>query len=153
MKLLHFQKQTEKILFYVLIAAGIYFPSSISIAQAQDMPIFRQGMWEFNRTVEDPNDPGKPQTMVTNRCTNPTDDMKKQSEMFSKLGCKMSTVSKNGKTYTFTADCKIKNTTVESTSVMTVENDTAYSAKVESKSGDQTSKEALKARRTGDCTK
>jgi len=110
-------------------------------------------MWEFNRTVENPNDPGKPRAMVTNRCTNPTDDMKRRNEMLSKAGCKVSPISKNGKTYSFTADCKIQNATVQSKSVMTVENDTAYSVEVESKSDAKNTKEVLKARRTGDCTK
>ena len=153
MKLPHFGQQTQKFLFCLLIAAGIYFASFISIAHAQDMPMFRQGMWEFNRTIEIPSNPGKPQTMVTNRCTNPTDDMKKRNEMLSKVGCKVSSVSKSGKTYSFTADCKIQNATVQSTSVMTVENDTAYSVEVESRSDAKSTKEVLKARRTGDCAK
>jgi hypothetical protein len=153
MKFVHFQNQIRKIFLCLLIAAGIYFASLISIAHAEDMPAFRQGMWEFNRTIESTANSGKPQSIKNNRCTNPTDDMKKQKEMLSKLGCKLSSANIDNKTYSFNAECKIQNNTVQTKSVITVENDSAYNIRVESQSGDQITKEQLQARRTGDCTK
>jgi hypothetical protein len=153
MKLRCFQKLTSKILLCSWIAAGICFVFLVGIASADDMPIFRQGLWEFDRTIENIGGPGKPQTMKVQKCTNPTEDMKRQNEMVSKNGCKFSPAVKNGKTYRFTTECKIQGVTAQSTSVMTVENDSAYSVKVESRSGAQGTKELLRARRTGDCTK
>ena len=70
-----------------------------------------------------------------------------------KVGCTMSPLSKKGNAYTFTADCKIQGVTAHSTSVMTVESDSAYSVRVETRAGSQQTVETLKARRTGDCTK
>src|SRR5438477_9989001 len=142
----------NKIFFYTLTTAGIYI-SLAGITQAQDLPIFRQGMWEFNRTIESTTNSGKPQSTKDNRCTNPTDDMKKQKEMLSKLGCKVSSANNDNKTYSFSAECKIQNTTVQTKSVITVENDAAYNIRVESQTGGQITKEQLQARRTGDCTK
>jgi hypothetical protein len=73
--------------------------------------------------------------------------------MLSKLGFKLSSANNDKKTYSFNAECKIQNTTVQTKSVITVENDSAYNIRVESQSGDQITKEQLQARRTGDCTK
>src|SRR6185295_16072988 len=125
----------KKIFLYLWISAGIYFISFSGITRAEKMPVFRQGMWEFNRTIENTSSPGKPQTIKNSKCTNPTDEMKKQKEMLSNLGCKVSSDSKGEKTYSFTADCKIQNTSVQTKSVITVENDAAYSIQIESQSG------------------
>jgi hypothetical protein len=153
MKRRSFQRITKKILICAWIAAGIYFTPLAGITEAEDGPTFRQGMWEFNRTVENIGSPGKPQTITTKKCTNPTEDMKKQNEMVSKIGCKSSPLVKNGKTYSFTTECKIQGVTAQSTSVITVENDSAYNIKIKSQSGGQGTNETLQARRTGDCTK
>jgi hypothetical protein len=137
----------------LLIALGICFSFLAGITQAENLPKFRQGMWEFNRTIENSGEPGKPQTMTVNKCTNPSEDMKKQNEIASKIGCKLSPVTKDGNTYSFTADCNIQNTNVQSKSVITAENDSAYNIDIEVKSDAKNSKEVLKARRTGDCSK
>lgn len=153
MKLRRFQKLSKKILFCSLIAVDMNFAAFASVTEAGDMPTFRQGMWEFNRTIQNTDGPGKSQTMTVKKCTSPTEDMKKQNEMLTKGGCQLSSVSKKGNTYSFTADCKIQGVAVQSKSIMTVENDSAYSVKVESRSAAQDTKEVLLARRTGDCTK
>lgn len=153
MKLRCFQKLTRKILLCSWIAAAIYFVSLAGIAKADDMPAFRSGMWEFNRTTEYSGSPGKQQTTTVRKCTNPTEDMKKQNEMITKSGCSVSPVSKSGNTYTFTTQCKDENTQGQSKTVMTVENDGAYDLKIESVSGAPGTKEQLRARRTGDCAK
>jgi len=134
-------------------AAGIGSILLTGASKADDMPTFRQGLWEFNRTIQSLGSPGQPQTLTSKKCTNPTEDMKKQHEMVSKTGCKFSPVVRNGKTYTFTTECKIQGVAVKSTSIITLENDSAYSVKVESRSGAQGTNETLQARRTGDCPK
>jgi len=153
MKRRTFQTLTKKILFCAWIASGIYFNTLTGSTKAEDGPIFRQGMWEFNRTVENIGSPGKPQTITTKKCTNPTEDMKKQNEMVSKIGCKTSPLVKNGKTYSFSTECKIQGAIAQSASVITVENDSAYNIKIHSQSDGRGTNETLQARRTGDCTK
>jgi len=147
------QTLTMKLFVLTWIGFGIGFIFLSRIARAEDLPSFRQGLWEFNRTVETIGSPGKPQTLTTKKCTNPTEDMKKQHELVSKTGCKFSPAVRTGKTYTFTTECNIQGVTTKSTSIMTVENDGAYTVKVESRSGAQGTNETLQARRTGDCAK
>jgi hypothetical protein len=153
MKLRSSWTPTMRVLIRSLGAIGICSVFLGGIVSADDMPIFRQGLWEFNRTVENIGNPGKPQTMKVQKCTSPTEDMKKQNAMITKSVCSFSPTVKNGKTYRFTMECKIQGVTAQSTSVMTVENDSAYSVKVESRSGGKGTNETLQARRTGDCTK
>jgi hypothetical protein len=118
-------------------------------AHAQDLPQFRKGMWEFDRTVDAGT--GRPQALKSQRCTNPTDDLRKQNAMLEQVGCKASEVTHSGNTYSFSADCNVNGVAVQSKSVITVESDSAYRVNVESKQGPQSTKETLVARRVGDC--
>jgi hypothetical protein len=53
-------------------------------------------MGEFNRTIETFSAQGKPRTIQTKKCTNPSDDMKRKNEMLTKSGCKFSPVTEPG---------------------------------------------------------
>ena len=146
-----FRKSAKRIYFLSFIAAGAYLISFTSVTKAEDMPTFRKGMWEFKRTVDNAGRPGKPQTTETKKCTNPSLDMKKQRETLSKGGCKFSPVSKSGNNYSFSTECTVQGVAGQSKSLLTVENDSAYSVRVETRMGTQATKEVLLARRTGDC--
>jgi hypothetical protein len=121
-------------------------------ARAEELPKFRQGLWEFERTAAG-------QKMHTTQCTAPNEDMKRQNEMIEKRGgCKMSPLQHKGNTYTFSADCSMSTpqgpVAFKSTSVMTVESDSAYKIEVSTSGGPgPAGKELLTARRVGDCTK
>lgn len=117
-------------------------------AIADEPPAFRKGMWEFNRDVDAG---GKPQTMNTQHCVDPTEDVKEQNEMLIKAGCKVSAVTRRGNLYSFTLDCVMQGITMQSESVITVESDSAYRIDVETKQGGTMTKEVLIARRVGDC--
>ena len=114
-------------------------------------PALSTGMWEFNRTIESSRTPGKPQTIQTKTCTNPSDDMRKQNEMLTRSGCKFSPVTRAGSTYSYSAACKLQGAEGTSKSVLTVENDGAYTIRVESNFGGEPTRELLRARRVGDC--
>jgi Protein of unknown function (DUF3617) len=111
---------------------------------AEDLPVFRQGMWDFQRTVGT-------QKMNTQRCASPNDDMKRQNGMLEKAGCHFSPFEKAGKTYTSTAECTVKSQSSHTTTVITVESDSAYTVQVDGTANGQSTKELLTARRTGDC--
>jgi Protein of unknown function (DUF3617) len=131
----------------VLLAAAL----AVGQAAADEWPALRAGLWEFDRTIETPGVAGKPQTMQTTNCTNPASDMKSQNEMLTKAGCKFSPVTRSGNTYSYSAVCKLQGVSGTSNSVLTVENDGAYTIRVESDLGGQPSRELLRAKRTGDC--
>ncbi|MCL5884513.1 MAG: DUF3617 family protein [Deltaproteobacteria bacterium] len=122
-----------------------------SPAHADEMPVFRQGMWKFQRTVGT-------KTIEMTKCSSPTEDMKKQNAMLKKVGCRFSPAKKSGNTYTFTADCSIQGpsgavTSSRSTTVITVESDSAYRVEINGSADGQATKELLVAQRIGDCKK
>jgi hypothetical protein len=119
--------------------------------RADEPPALRQGLWQFERTVGG-------QKLQRQECVSPSEDMKRQNAMLEKSGCKFSPAQRAGKTYTFTADCAIKppggdTVNVRSTSVMTVEDDSAYKVEIETTGAGTSTQELLVARRLGDCTK
>jgi hypothetical protein len=142
-----FSRLTRRVVIASAMTIGLVTLGSVSAAQ--ELPIFRKGMWEFNRTIAGAS--GKTQTITTKKCTNPTDDMRKQNDMLTKAGCKFSPVTKSGSSYSFTSDCSIQGIAVQSQSVISVDDDTAYKVNIESQQGGAKTKEVLVAKRIGDC--
>lgn len=119
---------------------------------AQQWPALRQGMWEFTRTMQPPGG-GAATTVTSKRCIDPVADMQRQNANLSKAGCTISAPAQSGKTYTFTAACKMMGVQSNTKSTLVVEGDSAYTLTVEGTADGQPVKELLKARRTGDCTR
>jgi hypothetical protein len=125
---------------------------SAAPAYADEPPALRQGLWQFERTVGG-------QKLQTQECVNPSEDMQRQNALLEKSGCKFSPGQRAGKTYTFTADCSIKPpgggaaVAVHSSSVMTVDNDSAYKVEITTTAAGTTTPELLLAHRLDDCQK
>jgi hypothetical protein len=134
--------------FLFLTAICISFPEGV--AYPDDLPTFRKGRWEFIRTTDVAGSQGKPQVITYKKCTNPTEDMKKQNEMLKKT-CKFSPVTKRGNTYTFTWDCNTQGVSMQGKTVITAESESAYTVNIETRQGKQVTKETLRARRIGEC--
>lgn len=116
---------------------------------ADELPVFRAGLWEFKRSVDGGD--GKPVTLTSQKCTNPTEDMQKKTEGMMAAGCKPTPVTKSGNLYSFSLKCKLQGVDVESRSVIKVDSDSAYTVDAESKQGSKTTREQLSARRIGNC--
>jgi uncharacterized protein DUF3617 len=132
----------------MLAAAALSF---VAAAHAEEPPAFRHGLWQFDRTVG-------AQKLQTKECTNPSEDMKQQNAMLTKGGCKFTPSTRSGKTYTFSAECTVKApagapVTARSTSVMTVDSDSAYKVEITTTGAGTSTNELLIARRVGDCGK
>jgi hypothetical protein len=120
-------------------------------SRAEEPPPFRQGLWQFDRTVGG-------QKLQTRECTNPTEQLKQQNTLLTKSGCKLTPIERSEKTYTFTAECTISapagaSVTARSTSAMTVESGEAYTVEISTTGAGTSTREALVARRIGDCPK
>ena len=131
------------------IATAILLASFVLPALADDLPAFRQGQWEFKRSVDGGD--GNPVTLTTQKCTSPTDDMNKKTESMAQAGCQPSPVTKSGNLYSFSFKCTIQGIPIESKSVIVFESDSAYHVDVESTQGSKTTREQLVARRIGNC--
>lgn len=132
-----------------IAAAFLFAVIALPALAAEQLPDFRPGLWEFKRSV-DAGD-GKPATLTNQKCTSPTDDMNRKTETMATSGCQASPVSRSGNIYSFSFKCTIQGVPVESRSVITVTNESAYKVDVETRQGSRTSREQLDARRVGDC--
>ncbi len=128
-----------------LLLAAVALPA----LAADELPSFRAGLWEFRRSVDSGD--GKPATLTSQKCTNPSEDMQKKTESMVTAGCKPTPVDKSGNLYTFSLKCKLQGVNVQSKSVITYESDSAYKVDAESKQGSRTTREQLDARRIGNC--
>jgi hypothetical protein len=118
-------------------------------AAAAELPVFRPGLWEFDRTVNG-------QKVASKECLDPTARMKAQNAKLEQSGCSFSPMEKAGATYTFTSECAMKMPggkalRSSSKSVMTVESDSAYRLQVTGTLAGEPSSEQLVARRIGEC--
>jgi hypothetical protein len=128
-----------------LLLAAVALPA----LAADELPSFRAGLWEFRRSVDGGD--GKPATLTSQKCTNPTVDMQKKTESMMAAGCKPTPVSKRGNLYSFSLKCKLQGVDVQTKSLITFESDSAYKVDAESKQGSRTTREQLDARRIGNC--
>lgn len=120
-------------------------------ARAEEPPAFRQGLWQFDRAVG-------AQKIETRECTNPTEELKRQNALLTKSGCSFTPTQRSGSSYTFSAECTVStpgaaSVTARSTSVMTVESDSAYKVEITTTGAGTSTQEMLVARRVGDCSK
>lgn len=123
---------------------------SAGVARAEE-PDLRHGLWQFERTVGG-------RKLQTQECTDPNDDTERQNALLAKGGCKVSPTQRAGNAYTFSAECAVKapageTVTARSTSVMTVQSDSAYTVDITTTGAGTTTQERLVARRIGDCAK
>jgi hypothetical protein len=118
-------------------------------AAAAELPEFRPGLWEFKRSVDGGD--GKPASLTNQKCTSPTEDMKKKTESMAQAGCQPSPVTKSGNLYTFSLNCTIQGIEVRSQTLIKVENDSAYVVDAESIQDGNTTREHLVATRIGEC--
>ena len=122
---------------------------AIAPVSAADWPTFKPGQWTFERTM---NGAGAPRDKIsTTECTDPTADQKEQQVMLTKAGCQFTPLAQSGKSYRYSATCKMGGMTSKSDSVLEVESAEAYTVTVDSTVDGKKSHEVLRARRTGDC--
>ena len=120
------------------------------VARADEVPLLRQGLWEYQRTA------GVNKFAAT-ECIDPSEDLRRQHTALEKIGCKLSPALRAGSTYTYAADCSVKlpsgAVTFSTTSVLTAESDTAY--RIENRLTNQgaTSNESISAQRVADCAR
>jgi hypothetical protein len=135
---------------HLVLALVALLTGAPPVAHADEVPLLRQGLWEYQRTA------GVNKFAAT-ECIDPSEDLRRQHAALEKMGCKLSPALRAGATYTYRADCSVKLPSgavrFSTTSVLTAEDDTAYRLenRVTSQSG--TTNESITAQRVADCAK
>jgi hypothetical protein len=129
--------------------------AATAAAAARDLPTFRAGLWQFDRTLEsdgDVNDrritSGTSIQPREQRCVDPTAAMKSLSVTFPFASCRSSNVQNNDSELVVTKKCGPGD---DVKTVIKVESDSAYTQVTEGMIGAKHSREAIVARRIGDC--
>lgn len=130
--------------------------SPLAAFAADAFPKLRYGEWEFTRSV--PGQGASVQSLSMRECLEPGKAMREQNAMLEKVGCKFDAPQVAGKVYTYVARCDIPDVgKTTARSVVTVENDSAYTISVESEGIVQgkpaKTAETLTAKRIGNCKK
>jgi hypothetical protein len=131
------------------VATMLLLATIAAPAAAGELPEFRPGLWEFRRSVDGGD--GSPASLTNQKCTSPTEDMKRKTESMAQSGCQPSAVTKSGNLYTFSLSCTIQGIDVSTRTLIKVENDSAYVVDAESKQNGNVTREHLIATRLGDC--
>jgi len=140
--------RTRKPILVLSIAVLLVF--QVGGATAADWPTFKPGNWTFDRTMTGPGP--TPEKLSRTECIDPTADQKRQQAMLGKAGCLFTPLTQTGKTYRYSATCKMAGMTTQSDSVLVVESAEAYTITVDSIVDGSKTHEVLRARRIGDCT-
>ena len=140
---------TLRLPWYVPFALAILL-CAVPRARADDVPLLRQGLWEYQRTAG-------AQKFAATECIDPSEDLRRQRAALERLSCKVAPVEHNGSTYTYAAaDCALKLpsgvVTFSTTTVLTVDSDTAYRIERRVINQGTTTDEAITAKRVSDCT-
>ncbi len=135
-------------LFTGALAAAVLF-APVSAAIADDLPAFRKGLWEFDRTID--GGAGKKGKVSSRRCVDPGADMRAQNARMEKAGCRFSPYARSGNQYTMTAQCKVMGVSSNTKTVITVESDSAYRLTVDGETDGEKTLELMVAKRIGDC--
>ena len=86
-------------------------------------------------------------------CAIPIADQQAQRAMLAKAGWQFTPLTQSGKTYRYSATCKMAGMTIKSDSILTVESAEAYTITVDSTEDGVKTHEVLRARRLGECVK
>ena len=127
-------------------------------AVAGNLPSLHPGMWEYNRTIQRSDQDWVPKDLSVHVCEDPNEVLRKQNEIFEKLGCTIVATRIAEDTYRVTAECPEKNgMKITSQSISTFAEDSAYTSVIESEvsAAGRPVKfaERLSAKRIGDCEK
>jgi len=121
---------------------------AIPSARADEVPLLRQGQWEYQRTVGT-------QKFAATQCIDPSEDLRRQHAALERMGCKVPPVVHNGTTYTYGADCALKLPsgvmTFSTTTVLTADSDSAYRLENRMINHGITTDESITGRRVADC--
>jgi len=135
---------------HLLLALVILLTAAPWAARADEVPLLRQGLWEYQRSA------GVNKFAAT-ECIDPSEDLRRQHTALEKMGCKLSPALRTGATYIYTADCSVKlpsgAVAFSTTSVLTAESDIAYRLDSRLTSQGGTTNESITAQRVADCAK
>jgi Protein of unknown function (DUF3617) len=115
------------------VGAGLFLGAA-TLSMAQSMPKMKAGMWENTVVSDAPGAKGKGEPTKSTMCIDDSvmEQMMKMGQGMAQAMCSKNTSQVSGNKMTGSVECKMGNSTINSTSVTTFNGDTSY--RTESKS-------------------
>jgi hypothetical protein len=139
-----------KIPGYLLLCTLSGILSSAAAAGADELPVFRPGLWSFSVTVNHYGEKN-PKVRTMTRCADPGEEIRKKWQSLAVQSCKFSPLAHTGNQYSYSSACSDRGRTVSTRSVIIADQDDAYRVDSESHTQTQANREVVLARRVGDC--
>jgi len=146
---------------WIVMTCGVLLRTAVNYSYAvaaDELPTLREGLWEYQRTLQRSDEDWSPKDTTVRECGSPTTVLEQQHAVYRKLGCAIVSTRVTESTYQVKADCPTKNgIKTESRGVTTFDGDSAYTSVIDSE-GAVAGKpvkfvERLAAKRIGDCEK
>jgi hypothetical protein len=133
------------------IAFAFIFMPGLVLAD-DEWPVLKGGLWQFTQTDETKSTFEKGKKVVTSKkvCVgDPLEEWKKRKRLLSAIGCKVSSSSREGNSYSYFAGCLNQG---DSMSSLVVSSETSYSTHVHWHTGGSDTDLSLLGQRIGDCS-
>jgi len=134
----------------VALQCGLSILWLIASAAQAETPVFKQGVWEFQRQ-------SGANKYVAKECIDPSQEMRQQDTVLEKMGCKLTSTRPGASIYASSAECTVKMpsgfVSWTTTSTITAESDSAYRMETRTLRYGQAMEEVTTARRVADCDK
>jgi hypothetical protein len=133
----------------LMLALAILLVAMPRMSRAEDVPSFRQGLWEYQRAAGG-------NKYAASECLDPGEELRRQQSALQKMGCRLTPTAHAGSTWTYSADCTVKlpsgAMSFSTTSVLTSDSDTAYQVEMSTTDKNGTTSQVISAHRVADCT-
>jgi hypothetical protein len=130
---------------------ALFCIASAGHAYAEELPAFRPGLWEFNRSMDDNSGMYRQTRFIRQRCADPTADLRKTRAKMAAEGCSLSPLSGTGDFYEGTSTCEAPRSRMESHIVLTAAGGDAYRLAITTRGEKGSTTEEVTAKRLGDC--
>jgi hypothetical protein len=125
---------------------------SASPSAAVELPTFKPGMWQYQRTTMVAGARGKPANTTVRKCSDPNKEIRDKRAQMKEKGCQFAPMSREGSHYRSTFMCPVKGGSLTMSEVITVKGDSSYQEAHESRYGKQVTHTTIVATRVGECS-
>lgn len=124
--------------------------ASSAVAEPVELPAFRFGLWEYQRTLMQGTTP-TPQVTSMKKCVDPGEEMRAKMDSLKKRGCQFEPLRRHNDRYISSWVCQTQTGQLRFRDVLIVKDENGYQDVGETHSPQGVSQQKLTATRLGDC--
>lgn len=124
--------------------------ASAAVATPVELPAFRFGLWEYQRTLMQDATP-KPRVTSMKKCVDPGEEMRAKMDTLKKRGCEFAPVKRHNDRYISSWVCQTQTGPLRFRDVLIVKDENGYQDVSETHSPQGVSQQKITATRLGDC--